>query len=178
MMNAELESAIGELNRTFGLPVYEAFDVAWIAVLKIANLLPGREEDDRLLELLGRIPQDTVRHVLNRQEVDTLLNLQPPLETILSSRHERLNAERTGLELAMVRIHRNDDPKTAMGNLARVLKRIRNRRAHGFKTPEAPRDNEILGSALWILRLIGLSAAEALAGGGSTDEREARLSSC
>jgi hypothetical protein len=176
-MNADLDSAIKELNRTFGLPVYEAFDVAWIAVLKIANLLPGRKEQDRLLNLLDRIPQDTLRHVLRRQEVDTLLNLQPPLETILSSRHERLDAERTGQELAMVRNHRNDDPKTAIRNLAEVLKRIRNRRAHAFKTPEGPRDNEILGSALWILRLIGLSAAEALGAGASADERQARLSS-
>jgi hypothetical protein len=99
---------------------------------------------------------------LRREEVDNLLDLEPPLETLLSARHERLNAARTAEELELIRRHREDDPKLALYKLTEVLKRVRNRRAHGFKTPEGPRDNEILGSALGLVRLIGLSAAEAL----------------
>ena len=151
MVNAELDAAIADLNRTFGLPVYEAFDVAWISVIKIANLLPGSSEHARLQELLNRLPEESIRYVLQEEQVDTLLNLEPPLESILSSRHERLNAERTAEELAIVRRERENNPKLALHKLADVLKRIRNRRAHGFKTPEGARDNEILGSALWIL---------------------------
>jgi len=162
MTNVDLDSAIEELNRTSELSVYEAFDVAWIAVIKIANLLPGANEHARVKELLNRMPEDSVRHVLQRQEVNTLLELEPPLETILSSPHERLNAERTAIELETVNLHREDDPKLALLSVAEVLKRVRNRRAHGFKTPDGPRDSQILGSALGILRLIGLSAAEAL----------------
>jgi hypothetical protein len=30
--STDLDAAIKEINRTFKLPVYEAFDVAWIAV--------------------------------------------------------------------------------------------------------------------------------------------------
>jgi len=39
MTNADLNSAVEELNRTSEVSVYEASDVAWIAVIKIANLL-------------------------------------------------------------------------------------------------------------------------------------------
>jgi hypothetical protein len=162
MSQAELNSAIADLNRTFGMPAYEGFDVAWIAVIKIANLLPGSSEHARLLELLNRLPEESIRFILQQQKVDTLLNLEPPLETILSSRREPLNATRTAEELDVVRRDRESNPKLALHKLADVLKRIRNRRAHGFKTPKGPRDNEILGSGLWILRLIGLSAAEVL----------------
>ena len=162
MSNAELDSAITDLNRTFGPSVYEAFDVAWIAVIKIANLLPGSSEHARLSKLLNRLPDESIRYILQLEQVDRLLNLEPPLETILSFRHERLIAKRTAEELEVVRRHRDDNPKLALHKLADVLKRIRNRRAHGFKTPKGPRDSEILGSALWILRLIGLSGAEAL----------------
>lgn len=157
-----LDSAISELNRTFGMPAYEAFDVAWIAVVKIANLLPGKTEHDRMMELLNRISDDTVQFILAQPQVDSLLNLTPPLESILESPHERLNASRTVKELEFVRQHRNDDSKAALQNLAEVLKRVRNRRAHGFKTPDGPRDLEILEPSVWLVRLVGLSAAEAL----------------
>ena len=68
----ELNSAIAELNRTFQLEAYEAFEVAWVAVLKIANLLPGKSEHDRLKELLDRMPLDYARSIMARPEVDTL----------------------------------------------------------------------------------------------------------
>jgi hypothetical protein len=114
MLNPELNSAIADLNRSIGLRAYEAFDVAWTAVIKIANLLPGSSEHARLLELLNRLPEESVRHILEQQEVDTLLNLEPPLETVLSYRHERLKAERTARELAIVRRNRNTEPKLAL----------------------------------------------------------------
>ncbi len=162
MTSPELDSAIEELNRTFSLPVYEAFDVAWVAVIKIANLLPGDSEHRRLVRLLDKLPEDSIRSVLQKNEVDTLLNLEPPLETIISSQHERLDAERTARELEDVKLYRTEDPRVALRSLAEILKRIRNRRAHGFKTPDGPRDAEILGSGLWVLRFIGYAAAEAM----------------
>jgi hypothetical protein len=162
MTSAELDAAKEELTRTFTLPAYEAFDVVWIAVIKLANLLPGKEEHDRLLALLDRLSEDSVRDILQRRQVDTLLNLQPPLETVRSSEYERLNAGQTADNLEMVRRHRADDPKLALRNLAEVLKRIRNRRAHGYKTPEGRRDKDILESAVELLRLVGFSAVKAL----------------
>jgi hypothetical protein len=157
-----LDSAISDLNRTFGMPAYEAFDVAWIAVVKIANLLPGNSEHDRMTELLDRISDDAARSILVQPQVDSLLDLKPPLESIVTSRHERLEARKVADWLEFVRQHRNEDPKTSLRNLGEVLKRVRNRRAHGFKTPEGPRDLEILEPSLWLVRLVGLAAAEAL----------------
>jgi hypothetical protein len=159
---AELNTAIKDINRTFGLRPYEGFDVAWIAVIKMANMLPGSKEHDRLVELADRLSDDAIRHILHSDELDTLLHLNPPLETVLSFPHEHLDAARTAAELEQVRLHRNTNPKLALRNLVQVLKRIRNRRAHGFKTPDGPRDDEILSAAVWLVRIIGLSAAEAL----------------
>lgn len=165
MSKTEVDLAVTELNRAVGLNLYEGFDIAWIAVIKIANLLPGSTEHGRLIEVMSRLPDDTVRSILHHEAINTLFDLEPPLETILTSPHERLNPQRTAQELETIRRCRESDPKLALRNLAELLKRIRNRRAHGFKTPDGPRDTEILSAALTLLRLIGLSAAELLGRG-------------
>ncbi|MEJ7698795.1 MAG: hypothetical protein WKF71_03995 [Pyrinomonadaceae bacterium] len=162
MTKEDLDLAVSELNRTFSLSPYEGFDVAWIAVVKMANFLPGRSEHDRLVELLEILPAESIRKVLNDENVEKILNLQPPLETVLRSNHERLNEDRTKSELEDVRQYKDSDPKRALRSLVDVLKRVRNRRAHGFKTAEGPRDNEILQPSLQIVRLIGYVAAEAM----------------
>lgn len=137
------------------MPPYESVDIAWVAVVKIANLLPGQSEHDRMLALLEQLPVDFVHRLLHRPSVDALLNLNPPLESLLSAQHERLNAERTAGELATVRERRGDDPKAALRSLADVLKRVRNRRAHGFKTTDGPRDGVVLQAAADILQELG-----------------------
>lgn len=157
---AQRDAARAELKRSYYLSPYEAVDVAWVAVIKLANLLPGASEHKRLLALLERLPPERIQSILSRKAVDTLLNLDPPLESVLSMPHERLDVERTAQELAVVRRHRVDEPKLALLNLAEVLRRIRNRRAHGFKTPYGPRDQEILGAAAPLLQGVGEAAAD------------------
>lgn len=151
----QLEAAIRDLERARELSDYEAVDVTWVAVVKLANLFPGDSENKRLLALLACLPEGEVRSLLADQAVDALLDLDPPLESILSSRHEWLNVDRTTRELHVVRELRSADPKAALPALAQVLKRVRNRRAHGFKTPDGSRDQEILAAAVHILRAIG-----------------------
>lgn len=158
----QLRGIRAELARSRGLSAYEAVDVAWVAVVKTANLLPGNSEHDRMLALLDRLPENCIRPVLQRQAVDTLLNLNPPLESLLTANYERLNAPRTAEELAIVRAKRASDPKEALCKLADVLKRVRNRRAHGFKTPKGPRDKEILEASADILQTLGEAAVDAL----------------
>jgi hypothetical protein len=87
----EVDAAIKDINGTFGLRPYEAFDVAWIAVIKMANMLPGSTEHHRLVELGNRLSDDAIRHILQSEELDTLLNLKPPLETILSFPHSHMS---------------------------------------------------------------------------------------
>jgi len=151
----QIDIARSELCRSYELSDYEAVDVAWVAIVKVANTLPEPNEHKRLVALLDRASEDEVRKVLSHPGIDALLSLQPPLETILTSAHERLNTERTATELKEVRELRETDPKGALHSLIEVLKRIRNRRAHGFKTPYAPRDTEILGATAPILRALG-----------------------
>lgn len=158
----QLKCIRAELARSRSLHPYEAVDVAWVAVVKTANLLPGNSEHDRMLALLDRLPENHLRPILQRQSVDTLLDLDPPLESILTAKHERVNAPRTATELAIVRAKRGSDPKQALRSLADVLKRVRNRRAHGFKTPEGARDKEILEASADILQTLGEVAVDEL----------------
>ena len=162
MEKDQLDSAVADLARTLTLPAYEGFDVAWVAVIKLANTLDGPSEHKRLEELLGLLEEDTVRGMLVSPAVDTLLGIDPPLESILADPYERLDSEKTAGELDAVRSLREKNPKEALRNLTLVLKRVRNRRAHGFKTPEGPRDKEILSAAVKIARDVGGAAAEAL----------------
>ena len=157
---AQMETARAELKRSYGLSDYEAVDVAWVAVIKIANLLTGKSEHSRLIALLERLPEDRIRTLLAHKAIDSLLSLDPPLETVLSMPHERLDAERTTKELSALRENRERNPKVALLNLAEILKRIRNRRAHGFKTPYGLRDQQILGAAAPILRAVGEVSVE------------------
>lgn len=156
----QMETARAELKRSYALSDYEAVDVAWVAVIKIANLLTGNSEYSRLITLLERLPEDRVRTLLAHKAIDSLLSLDPSLETVLSIPYERLDAERTAKELFALRQNRDHNPKVALRNLAEILKRIRNRRAHGFKTPYGLKDQQILGAAAPILRAIGEASIE------------------
>lgn len=123
----QLKSIRAEFTRSRGLPAYEAVDVAWVAIVKTANLLPGKSEHERMYALLDRLPENRLLPILQRQAVDTLLNLDPPLESLLTATHERLDAKRTEAELFLVRKKRLTEPKQALLSLAGVLKRVRNR---------------------------------------------------
>ncbi len=147
-----LEIARAELERSRKLSDYEAVDVAWVAMVKAANTRHEPNEHKRLVALLVQVDKQEVRRVLHMPEVDALLTLQPPLESILASPHERLDLARTLAEINEVREKRAHEPEAAIRALAEILKRIRNRRAHGFKTPYAPRDQEVLAAAAPILR--------------------------
>jgi hypothetical protein len=125
------------------------------AILKMSNLIPGKSENDRMISLLGILTKDRVKDILSGPAVEELVDLQPPLETILTSPYERLNADLTSHELTKVRNLRTTDSKEALLNLVFVLKRVRNRRAHGFKTTAGPRDEVILRASLRILRDLG-----------------------
>ena len=159
----QLETIKAELVRSRSLPAYEAVDVAWVAVVKAANLLSDDFEHYRLLALLDRLPDNRIRLILQHKSVDALLNLDPPLESVLSApSYERLNVTRTARELFVVRDQRENAPKEALLNLAEVLKRVRNRRAHGFKTPDGPRNKVILEASAHILRNLGETGVDAL----------------
>lgn len=157
----QVKAASHDLERSTTLSDYEAVDVLWVAIIRVANLEHAQSEHKRFLALLDRLPTAEIAGVLAAPSVDALLDLVPPLESIRSFVHERLDVQRTADELASVRdnrasepIDRASEPIVALASLAETLKRIRNRRAHGFKTPDGPRDQVVLGAANDILRKV------------------------
>src|SRR5262249_23238371 len=150
-----------DLAAALHLPEYDAVDALWVALTKLANLIPGRNEHVRMVTLVHEMPIELVQQVMDDAAVDVLLDLDPPLESVLTDPYERLDAERTVRELATVRARRRSEPREACVTLGEILKRIRNRRAHGFKSRRGPRDAEILGAAR---RLLGVMCRGALEG--------------
>ncbi len=141
-----------ELDATRALPDYEAVDVLWVALVKAANSNSAdKSEHKRMLTLVRSLPSNQVIRILCMSAVDDLLNLDPPLETVLFSQHERLRLEQTRKAIETIRAKRANDPEVALVELGEILKGIRNKRAHGFKSRSGPRDREILGAARSIL---------------------------
>jgi hypothetical protein len=130
---------------------YEAVDVLWVAFLKISNNLNGRGEKERMTALVNKIPSRDLEVILNSKAVNSLLDLDPPLESVLSNSYEQLQRDASTKAIAAVRKVRNSDPRNAMLSFGEILKRIRNKRAHGFKSAKGKRDREILRATRIIL---------------------------
>ena len=150
--NHVLDSILKDMISAIQLPTYEAVDVYWVALVKIAHLMPGESEHKRLLNLLDELPIVCLESILHDAGVDALLDLDPPLESILVNRNERLSFEATQAAINSIRDNRIENPRAAIVSLGEILKRIRNKRAHGFKTRDGPRDEIILKSARSILQ--------------------------
>ena len=159
---SQIKVARDELARSYELSDYEAVDVAWVAMVKAANTRHELKEHMRFVAVLDQVNATVAREILLHPGVDALLNLQPPLETIFTSPHERLDAEQTKREMSEIRQSRESDPSGSLRALAEIMKRIRNRRAHGFKTPYAPRDQEILGAAAPVMRAMAKATIDAV----------------
>ena len=162
MNQEDVNSAIADLIEAWHHRPYDAFSCNWICLLRLANLLDPSSEHKRLVQLLQILPEESATHVLEDPSVEALIGIQPPLESIISSRHERLDEQKARRLIETTRAQKKRDPKAAIISLTEILKRIRNRREHGFKTPDGPRDEEILGNGAAILRTMVLIAAETL----------------
>ena len=157
-----LSSIEEEIQSAESMADYEAVDVLWVALLKLANRMRGTNEHRRMLALVGAFEVEIVRSILGLRAVDNLLDLDPPLETVLTDPHERLEKAAAERSLKTVRQYRTTDPPAALLAMGEILKRIRNKRAHGFKTRNGPRDREILGAARSILTALCRAALEAV----------------
>jgi len=146
------------------MAVFEAMDVLWLALVKLANRFPGTNEHRRMLVLVDTISIEQTRFILQLSVVNDLLDLKPPLETILSDPHERLEADAAKKACDTLRQCRDADPRAALLALGELLKRIRNKRAHGFKTRSGPRDGEILAAARSILAALCSAALDSAKG--------------
>lgn len=133
---------------------YAAVELLWNVFVKAAHSKNSPKEFARLQLLVADLDSREGAAFAQHPSVDTLHDLHPPLETVLADRYERLDAQTAASEVATIRALRSTRPKEAATALLSLLKRIRNKRVHGFKTQDGPRDAEILGAARPLLRLL------------------------
>jgi len=133
---------------------YDAVEQFWNLLVRAADPRKEKEEFGRVNALVATLSGDTIKAWLSKKEVDDLLSLQPPLETMLASHHERLQPDDVACEMGTIRQHRASDPFAACAALLSILKRIRNKRVHGFKYPGSQRDSEILLAARVLLESV------------------------
>jgi hypothetical protein len=155
-VRSDIEAATSESD-------YVAVNTLWLALLKLANLENAPKELARMVALVDRIPEDAIYAIVENPTVDSLLNLDPALETVVSHPRERLETAEVKAALEKVRVSRSSSPREALSGLGFVLKTIRNKREHGFKTRFGPRDSEILRPARQLLDQLCRAAVQARA---------------
>lgn len=141
---------------------FTAVDHLYQALLKASRDWSGGDEGARLLAMVGAFSEDDVGRVLSLEGVDRLLDLDPPLESVLAEPDEELRTDRIAGAVSSVRGYRTAQPRLALRNLALVLKRVRDKRYHGFKTTSGARDAEILAAAREVLRELAVTALREL----------------
>ncbi|HSS46920.1 MAG TPA: hypothetical protein VLL03_05860 [Burkholderiales bacterium] len=104
-----------------------------------------------MLALVEALPVESIRQVLCTPGINLLQELDPPLETVAVNEHERLKPDLARRVLETVRVSRESNPPGALVALGEIVKSIRNKRAHGFKSRNNKRDAEILRAARGIL---------------------------
>ncbi len=126
----EKETILTEIISTQSLPDHEATGVLWATLTKVMN---GAEETDksiseqdsqRLESLIKKISEDEMKRLLKDQSVDSLVFLDPPLETVLTDPEGTADEVLTMRAIGTLRSSRDSDPKEAFTNLVKVLEII------------------------------------------------------
>jgi hypothetical protein len=126
---------------------YDAFDILWKALVKVANEMEGKTEFKRMKALIKRIPDEDIMELLTHPAINILLTLDPPIETTLVNKNERLETAEASREAKIIKNLRKSNPREALKSLGSMLKRIRNKVFHGFKSRGNARNKKILGAA-------------------------------
>jgi len=156
----EREQILNEIISTQSLPDYKAFDAMWAALTKVVHVMQGEGERERDLDrqriesLFKKLSEEEIKRLLKDGSVDSLIFLDPPLETILADPDEKAVEDSTMRIIAEVRSSRDSAPREALANLGEILRRLRDKLAHGFNTESSPGNNEVLLLARKILYLI------------------------
>lgn len=88
MESPEKEQIISETISTQSLPDYEVFDALWTVLTNAVNLMQGEKECDlnreRIISLVEKFSEEEIKRLLKDKSVDSLVFLDPPLETVLA----------------------------------------------------------------------------------------------
>lgn len=155
MDKAEIQS---EIKRAKVLSDGEAIEVLWEALTRMAVLRDDSTGQQGVPKLLDAIQEEDVRPILDLGAVETLIYLDPPLETILAGPHEGDEPVRIEKAVGYVRSSRQSDPRKALRSLGEMLESIRDKKGEGFQTPSGPMDDAILSSARALLAALCESA--------------------
>lgn len=156
----QVNSIIKDIILARQLADYEAVEVLWVALVKFSNLMHGKNEHKRMLNLANCISLESINNIVLSHAVSDLLQLDQPLETVLASPHEHLCPDKVKSYISNFIKFRESDPRSALIHLGDILKIIRNKRAHGFKTRNGPRDRAILAATRAILQMLCNFAAK------------------
>ncbi|MDP6924809.1 MAG: hypothetical protein R2568_05485 [Candidatus Scalindua sp.] len=153
----EKETILTEIISTQSLPDYKAADVLWTTLTNAVKITKedGKsipEHDLQKLESLKeKFSEDEIKRLLKDQSVDSLVFLDPPLETVLTDTEGTVDEVSIMRAIGTLRSSRDSDPKDAFINLVRVLDIIC---ARGLKERPVPFDKEILSLTRKILYLL------------------------
>ena len=156
----EREQILNEIISTQSLPDYEAFDALWAALTKVVNVMHGEGERERdfdrqeMESLFKKLSEEEIKRLLKDGSVDSLIFLDPPLETVIVDPVEKPVEDSTMRIIAEVRSSRDSASREALANLGEILRRIRDKLADGFKTESGSGNSEVLLLARKILYLI------------------------
>lgn len=152
-----VNSVRDELEAASRLGPYAGFELAYVCLIKLSlselderdfnSLSPVKRESRRLFKMVARLPEERMREILELPQVDGLLSINPPLGTYRSHEKEEIYESDARRGLKRIRLNRTSDPREALGSLMYLLKMIRNKREHGFKSPNVARDQAILAPA-------------------------------
>jgi hypothetical protein len=164
MENQEKEQILSEIVSTQSLPDDEAVDALWVALANAVSLMKaGSERDSKgMAPLVENFSDEEIKRLLSDGSVDSLVFLDPPLETVLAEPDEKPDEDSTMRIIAKIRSSRDSDTRETLINLGEILKRICDKRVHGFKTESGSRDKEILSPTRKILYLLCMLAISKL----------------
>lgn len=152
---SHLDEASLHLKRSRDLKCYDGFTAAWDALVQMSLCRDGDSEGERMLSLLETVSDEEAHQVVNSDAVDGLLKLDPPLETIAFSPHEEMEQAEAAREREAISTNREGKPQEALEELCSLLRRIRNKRIHGFKRAGGARSESILCNSKRILLELG-----------------------
>jgi hypothetical protein len=152
-----IDQVRGELEAAARLDPYTGFEQAYVCLVKLSLNRPDTEdfkyrspaskEARRLHTMVAKLLLAQMKEILSLPQVDELLTLDPPLEAYCSHEKEEMNEADVQQAIATIRSKRNSSSEDALESLLLILKNIRNKREHGFKSAKGPRDQEILTPA-------------------------------
>ncbi|MHC4268684.1 MAG: hypothetical protein ACYSWS_08910 [Planctomycetota bacterium] len=152
-----------DVESSLSLPDNEAVDILWKAFTKTADLMKSFSVNERncqiTLKLVERLSEEEIKRLLKHVSIDSLVFLDPPLETILIDPEGTSVEDSTMRAIGKLRSSRDSDPGDAFTNLLVILEKIH---AHGFNAGSESYDKEILSLTRKILYLLCLLAISKL----------------